>query len=306
MNKFLFYTALAAVTLSSCSQNELIENTLENNKISFGTYNASFARATDTDKDNLSKFNVMAVFDGGVLFNEVATKQGDVFQTTETYYWPTSLDTDKPMNFYAVSTGAEGITLTKADDATAPSFEYTASTTADDQKDVVIATQEVTAKPADGKQPLAFSHALTKINFTLKGNTDKVKYHVTEIKIAAKTSGTYNFADNTWIAETDGEYTYFSGTKGSYDVNGTIGIKKDNNFMLIPQTGATVSVTYSVTKNDIEIATSTTKSFTVSDWGIGNNIRYTVTLTNDATPITFTATVNDWENESSETVIDKK
>ena len=47
----------------------------------------------------------------------------------------------------------------------------------------------------------------------------------------------------------------------------------------------------------ITIYKFTPQVFTLTRWGMGKNIRYTLTLTNNATPIKFTPNVGIWTNE---------
>lgn len=74
-------------------------------------------------------------------------------------------------------------------------------------------------------------------------------------------------------------------------------------FMLMPQddlTGVTLEITYTAAPKDksSEYTWNDTKVVNLTgSWGMGKNIRYTLTLTNNATPIKFTPNVGIWTNE---------
>jgi hypothetical protein len=73
--------------------------------------------------------------------------------------------------------------------------------------------------------------------------------------------------------------------------------------MLMPQddlTGVTLEITYTAAPKDksSEYTWNDTKVINLTgSWGIGKNIRYTLTLTNNATPIKFTPNVGIWTDE---------
>lgn len=208
--KKLFIFALAGLGFASCSDDENVvsEKKQEAGKqaLSFSTYTAGATRAdvVDAAAVKLSGFQVNAVY--GATGSEVMyisndyAKPGvgygadksdaDIFDTDgATYYWPFDIADAKPMTFYAFNT------LT----ATAPAFEgtttanamnvkYTVAGTAATQEDLVVAKAVATAKPTDGVQPLNFTHALSKVNFSFVGADKNTNYTYTVRKIEVITT----------------------------------------------------------------------------------------------------------------------
>lgn len=273
--KKLFIFALAGLGFASCSDDENVvsEKKQEAGKqaLTFSTYTAGATRATDVTSAEVktSGFQVAAWYDGSLYFNagESATVNlaDNICDTDgDTYYWP---------SFSAGNIGFKafnkGVGAAWTADKEYESIDFTVATTAATQKDLVIAYAEASEKPADGVQPLNFTHALSKVNFTFKGaTTDKYTINKVEV-IAAGGAATMAFAETTELA-TDGvdtnqpgsneqndkvnwTYTAIDGAKALvnstgaaqgvlytyYDVaaGAEASTIADQNFMLLPQTG---------------------------------------------------------------------
>lgn len=208
--KKIFFFALASLALASCSQDEefVAEKTNGSNRVgksvlSFSNYTAGGTRGTtkDVNRDYVvdNGFKVSAWFDGAEYFSDNAVNnQGTVDGTAaadaniwdtegNTYYWPT-VSATKAIDFRAFN-NIEGTTPWNWAETTGENahktIQYDIPTTAADQKDLVIAYASATSKPADGVQPLNFTHALSKINFSFKGANEKLKYTVNRVEVIA-------------------------------------------------------------------------------------------------------------------------
>jgi hypothetical protein len=232
--KKIFFFALASLALASCSQDEefVAEKTNGSNRVgksvlSFSNYTAGGTRGTTKDVNRGyvvdNGFKVSAWFDGAEYFSDNAVNnQGTVDGTAaadaniwdtegNTYYWPT-VSATKAIDFRAFNnidpTTPWNWAETTGENAH-KTIQYDIPTTAADQKDLVIAYASATSKPADGVQPLNFTHALSKINFSFKGANEKLKYTVNRVEVIAAgknvvsetaTAPVMTFADQTATA----------------------------------------------------------------------------------------------------------
>lgn len=315
MKKILF-VALAAATMMSCTENEVIENAGNKAAIDFGTVVKNGTRAAVTTIANFETFTVNGYKTEGAMGDAVAlnsnfinnlavSKSGSDWTYTGEYYWPLK----EKVQFFATSP-AQTLKLP----ATGyPTFDYTIKAEAS-QEDLVAANVIDKAKGA-GAVVLPFQHLLTQVNFSIKGKTPDFTYTVAKLVIkGAKNAGTFTFnGANTvggWttLAATTADYT-FEGSKvvapTTADATVEEQFETDGNalFMLMPQTlsNVTLEITYTAapTAKPKEYTYNDTKILSLTgEWGMGKNIRYTLELSNDASPIDFgTPTVGGWTNE---------
>lgn len=198
--KKIFFFALASLALASCSQDEEFvaektngSNRVGNGALSFSTYTASATRANVVDAAAIkaSGFQIAAVYDNALYFNagETAKVSTDVdnlnhelYDTQQdTYYWPSF--SAGAMGFRGFNLGVGATWKNEYHD-----INFTLGTTASSQKDLVIAYDSVSSKPTthgDGVQPLNFTHALSKINFSFAGDKDGNKYTINKVEVIA-------------------------------------------------------------------------------------------------------------------------
>ncbi|MBQ0156028.1 MAG: fimbrillin family protein [Bacteroidales bacterium] len=280
--KKIFFFALASLALASCSQDEEFApekstngSNRANGALSFSTYTAGATRATDVTSADVKTngFQVAAWYDGGLYFEAGETAKvndgvtnGIADTQTDTYYWP---------SFSAGEIGFRAFNLSSDADWNDEynSVKFTVAGAADDQKDLVIAYAEATEKPTDGVQPLNFTHALSKVNFSFKGATaDKYTINKVEVIAAGQDDAVMEFLAVTDLAAdgvdtnqpADGKqenkvkwtFTPIDGTQPLVKKNAaaaanqgvlytyydeTDGVEasamEDKNFMLLPQTG---------------------------------------------------------------------
>lgn len=325
MKKILF-AAMAALAITSCSQNEEIEAPSQKSAIDFTTAVGKAARAADTDNNNFKAFTVNsyitdADYAGGALgaayMNGVAYTGTQGTWKTENktdYYWP-SLTSGSKVQFFAYPTPVDGNITFNADSAW-PTLTFTVADAASAQQDLVVAcATDMTSTSSgvtDGKLTLTFKHILTKINFSV--TIDKnYTYTINSITIngAKGTSGVYTFASDvatgTWSdlgdAPTTG-YSYSINSSATADSNGVIDLSTtDGSLMLLPQSlnGVTIEVDYTTQKNTTELFSGIkTVTLTSADkWEVGKNIRYNLTLPVGAEKISVDTNVSAWEDETS-------
>lgn len=315
MKKILF-VALAAATMMSCTENEVIENAGNKAAIDFGTVVKNGTRAAVTTNANFEKFTVNGYKTEGAMgadvqlaadfINNLELTKTAGWKYTDTYYWPLTGN----VQFFATSP-AQTLNIASAG---YPTFDYTIKAEAS-QEDLVAANVIDKAKGA-GPVVLPFQHLLTQVNFSIKGETPDFTYTVTKLVIkGAKNAGTFTFnGANTvggWttLAATTADYT-FEGSKfvapTTADATVEEQFETDGNalFMLMPQTlsNVTLEITYTAapTAKPKEYTYNDTKTLNLSgEWGMGKNIRYTLELSNDASPIDFgTPTVGEWTDEA--------
>lgn len=181
---------------------------------------------------------------------------------------------------------------------------------------MVIAKATNLLKEANtGGVSLAFAHALTQINFSVK-LTQNFTYKITEIKIEnVANEGTLGFENTTWTSQKGSEAYIYNVTYNSSGYNPketseeTVDFSTaDNALMLLPQSfddssAAAISVAYTVTASNGQTTFTGTKKVALKNstaWGEGKKIRYTLTLPTGADAISFTPTVGGWTDDSRE------
>lgn len=307
--KKILLTAVAALAIVGCSQNEEIENVGQKVKIDVTTAVKGTTRAAVTNNDNFTAFTVsgytVAVADiagSGVgsdayMYKDYTGKKGG-WTTTGDVYWPL----DENMEFFAYPTTLKDKFSTP--EAGYPTLSYGIGAVGA-QTDLVVAHKSVASVPTGGKLELTFKHILTRINFSYEPVDPAYTYTVSNITINGVEGGTatYTFGTNEggWSAGSEAAVSY------SYPISSTPVKGSDNNvyaldtpdgsLMLLPQSVAskTISVTYK-TEKDGHTYFNNTKTVTLgtsAKWEIGKNIRYTLTLPVGAEKVTVDTNVED-------------
>ena len=317
MKKNLLMAITAVMVMSSCSKNEMVDTTVSaNTPIGFSSYMGTTTKGVSLDPASFLEFEVSAYHTTEAITATGAkteyinadkvTKNGNTWASTDTHYWPTTGN----LSFYAYAP-LTYVTYVKATGATMPGITYTSPVAVAEQKDVVVAKAEDKKSATDGSAPVAmtFGHALTKVNFSATGAEAGFTYNVTSLKVAnVKNVGTYTFLTNpAWETTEDAavEYGYFTGKKDVLTTGTKLQDNDDASLMLIPQNASaiTVTVAYTVSKDGVEISNTPAAVTTLAGtWEIGKNIRYNLTLPVNGKKITFTASVENWADETPGTV----
>lgn len=334
MKKNLLYVALATVAFASCSDDVVVDEVASAAKspIAFNMYAAGNTRAvTETLTETLvsNGFKVTAVrkdatdaSSGTVYFKDQtyvytsASSNYDHVGTNTVYYWP---NTSEYMDFFAIYPTTQSFTLATSNlDAT---VAYTAYGDDDFNEDVVTAKKAGEscsghiATVAD--VPLTFGHIKNQVAFSFCTNTsdENLTATVKKVTVTYPNAGTYTYSTGAWTSlsyETTTPKEYYANTTGTaVDRKVTTGTQTyttiGDALALIPAAAAlTVKVEYTVTQtvNSTLVTLSdftgtAAKSFTIEPTTIGKKYRYNVTLPTGLQPITFTATVTGWGDETA-------
>lgn len=324
MKKNKFWLAAMAVTVSmaSCSLEEVMEQP-EPQAIGFSSFVGKPTRAvTEIKKDNLGSFNVYGgyatntdVFNGTVVTSD---DNGNTWKYTGTQYWvpgqsykfaamgPSDIDTKLRFDY------ASGhLTLS----------DYEVTDLATGSKDLVYAEADrTTASPLVEANyaavPFSFGHIMSwiKIKF-VHDLTDKYKITVSDVSVTGvKTKGTFNGTNWTMDSSpSDATFNDQDPNEDSYNqIDKILDANGDNclvDFIAIPQTVATLNISFKLTVQDDQgsyiVGTSDApKVFSATalsgvEWQKDYVYTYTATLDESVLglkPITFTATVNSWTN----------
>ena len=166
MKKILF-AALAALAITSCSQNEIdgIDNGTpkSKNEIGVNTIVKKSSRATVTSNSSFTSFKLHAYI---IKSSDIATSgwgnaymdgieykggQGNWATTSGTFYWPIT-----EMQFFGYT---DDVTYTAPASSSAyPTISYTLPDTPADQKDIIVAYSKDITKPSDNTLNHTFKH----------------------------------------------------------------------------------------------------------------------------------------------------
>lgn len=297
MKKILLAVA-AVATMASCSQNEEFENVGQKAEIKIGT--TAVTRATVMETKDFKTFRAFGyAFGKGTTYGD-ATAGAKILDGTftstdgnawsvvgdEKFYWPA---TDQVI-FFGYSpelSTVNGDVYTYAQGY--PTIKYTVNSTIKDQADFLVAQTAGMTKTSDGTVSLGFSHALTQIEFKLKGDDNTVTYTVTGLTLKGiANSGTYSYEDKVWSVAADVTKDNYSITGLNTTITGTTPVElldKTQLMILMPQvlSGASVEVTYSAKKTvdgkDVILLDNVTKTAAITGtWGVGEKTVYTLVL----------------------------
>lgn len=332
MKKILF-AAVAALAIVGCTQNEEFDNLGNKAEIKVGTVVKATTKAAVTDDTALqgTGFTVYAYNTGdkemaaitadglGTPFMDgVSATYGNNVWTLAggPHYWPLN----SKVQFFAYATDAAATKYEIAAGAIFPSLTYTIDADAAKQKDFVVAKLINQTKTNDAVK-LAFTHALTQVNFSAKGKNDKLKYTITSIGIqGVANTGIYSFADGTWTASgVAGTYTYPTETDAVVQGADYKALDQKNGaLMLMPQAmteNSKIKLSYKVyTVATVDGKVVETLIDEIKDalidldksaaWGAGKKVRYNLTLSSEGATVGFTTEVGPW-NTTDDTPVEK-
>lgn len=267
MKKSLFtgFIALAALTMTSCSNDENMVSIPRDNAIEFGTYVGRDAqtRGVVLNDANLLDFGVYAFYTSGATWTDAAkpnfmydqkverTSTSDPWTYSPKKYWPTK-NTFEYISFFAFAPfhngGDNGIAVESANtDAGTPTLTYTINTDKLDQladftADVIMDESKglADANPDNSNQTVTFDfkHELTRLGITAKLDRDafddgsaynKTKVNIKQIDFTGSgfaTEATYKFAN---VSNAKGAWTYTAAASPLNVVAGATGSVLVNN-----------------------------------------------------------------------------
>lgn len=314
---FLFAAIAAAVSLTSCSDNDDIVSTTSSssetvNAIKFTTDKNVATRATYGEQINsVDKFYVTSQnLDGNTYFENVEFNLSDgVFSSVQPYYWPTS----EKLHFAAVNEPATWGTSTLTGLTGNPSVTFT---NMDSKTDIVAACKKNAQKAL--VTPLTFEHITASSSFSIQPDPEfrDCKYVIKDFRIIAANSGTFNFdlyntLSGKW-SNASGNQKFELGEDGwfPYTIPANVEFGEmfpSEAFFLIPGTTFTVEVEYEIYKNGVLIFDRTGENYAECNISIpvsymGKHTVYDIIMSFDYDePIKFSATVSNWTFNSEQT-----
>lgn len=203
MEKKVLLWLAAAVALTSCSNEEVMEQNLGKG-ISFRT---AVSRATETTIDNLHSFYVTSFIDGDntPYFNDVLYTGSGGYTSTIQYYWPGS----STLKFYAYAPSidelqGDNVTSTRLDNYAGNVKLLQFSPDADIAKQVDFISANATGSKDKNESTgveLEFKHNLSQVAILARNSSDmnNFTYEVKGVKIARiKSLADFDFAANEW------------------------------------------------------------------------------------------------------------
>lgn len=237
------------------------------------------------------QFNVVAQLkksDGNIApryyMNEVATKQGDVWQPSSSiYYWPDN----GLLRFLAwapLDAELDESPVKPSEDVNKTTIKYTVPAELSKQRDLVAAATGYNASPAGGvcaPVSLQFKHLCTavvvKTGATMAPGTIK-SVTVTNVR----NSGTYDMLSSAWtLNDATTSYTVSPNmATGSTTAEGTKLNADDATFMLLPQTlGADSKLEVMFHDNISGRDRLLTASLNGAEWPMGKTVTYRLSIT---------------------------
>lgn len=328
MKTLKFFTILAVLGLTACTQNEI--DTPELNEVGFNAVVRKNTKAIITGgtfTENL-KFKVWGYYTQKGDFSDVAADAAPNFMkgveisyladedkwrnATNHYYWPNQ----GKVGFYAFYP-----------ETTVPAFTWNTGATIADYA-ISPNTQETdlmyayNVGPEQAALPMVFNHALSQIEFRYQTNDT---YADATVKINSITfmnvDLTADFNQNNslatpiagWSKNTDqtSDYSYYAQTSAAAveTAHGTPAATYGAPLLFIPQTAATADVVFTVSMqntDDIEytfniaLNPATANNAAATEWQMGKKYIYTLNFKLDE--INFAPSINDWVEVQVSTV----
>lgn len=210
MNKSTFALAALAIIAASCTKTEVVGSGPETSGsgINFSAYTAKPTKAAQTDvtNDNFSSFEVTAIGNGAIYFDDVTftKKASGIWESENPYFWPAFA-----LDFYAYNTP---VNLDEDDKtgfecsitADGQTIKVTPASALANQEDLVAAkalNQTLALTNSSLATDLTFNHYLTQVIVKAKNSNSTYKVEVDGVKFANLAGeGTYSFSTNTMAA----------------------------------------------------------------------------------------------------------
>lgn len=210
MKQKLFLAAMAAIAMTSCSNDETLEiNTGTRQAIDFRT--AMATRATETTTDNLQKFYVTAFNENklnfpyfeNLEFKRTMEDESTYFTSEDKYYYPGD---GSNLTFYAYAPSAEylGKVETDTENKNLTLKDFSPAEDISDQVDFITAKATGNKDIAEAGVALNFAHRLSQIEIKGKSENTSYNFKVKGIRIGKVCSkASFNFEKATWELSND-------------------------------------------------------------------------------------------------------
>ena len=215
MKKISVIFAALALLAASCTKTEIVSSDVQSSQrgIGFSAYTAKPTKTAQTDvtNNNFDSFEVTAIGNGAIYFDNVTFSKGaSVWESNPLYFWPSYA-----LDFYAYNTPAEGNgTFTRRITTTEPqTLTYSPAADLAKQEDLVAAyagsKSESNATSTNHSLALTFNHYLTQVIVKAKSSNANYKIVVDGVKLANIVgNGTYTFSNNKMTAGSTADAVY--------------------------------------------------------------------------------------------------
>lgn len=220
MKKSFFILAAIALFAASCTKTEVVSNDSQVSQrgIGFSAYTARPTKAAQEDvtTDNFGSFEVTAIGNGALYFDNVTFTKSTVWESATKYFWPAF-----PLTFCAYNTPTAYDNLTQTTGFARAINTTTQTLTVAPAKELAY-QQDLVAAYAEGKKEsdatntynslsLTFNHYLTQVIVKASNASSTYKVVVDGVKIANMApEGTYTFSTNTMTAPEETVNTNYS------------------------------------------------------------------------------------------------
>ena len=210
MKKSFFILAAIALFAASCTKTEVVSNDSQVSQrgIGFSAYTAKHTKAVQTDvtTDNFNSFEVTAIGNGALYFDNVTFTKSTVWESATKYFWPAF-----PLTFCAYNTpsgydtSAQKTGFARTINTETQTLEVKPATELANQEDLVAAyaegKKESDATSTGNSLSLTFNHYLTQVVVKAKCSNSNYIVVVDRVKLANMAGhGTYTFSTNTMTA----------------------------------------------------------------------------------------------------------
>ncbi len=302
MKKSLFMLGAVAIALASCTQNEVVE-VADSRAIGFESFVGKTTKAVsettlETLKSGFSVYGGYATVTNVFAGVTVTSSDGSNWTYSPKRYWVEG----ENYKFAAFAPATAGGNKTfNYGDGHLDIIDYVADI--NNPVDLVYAEYSVTAQASGNSSvSLSFDHIMSWIKIAFVNNFgDGVKVQVTNVDITG-VSNTASYTDKTWSAPTNSADFTAANLVETTD-NGN---KQTIDFIAIPQTVGTLTISFNLTVKDANgttLADNVAKTATLSSqtWNADYIYTYTATLDGETIgleEIKFNPSVDSWTGTS--------
>lgn len=235
MKKIFMLAATAAIALSSCSKNEVLEAATPNDNpntigLSVGTFTTKAGETTTTSLNKSG--NTIKIYSSDPV--DATTPFGTrTFTYSDGDGW--TVDSGKttwsgvgfPLSLFSLNNGASGILLPDdlgPDVSLAAAYaDYTVKATTSEQEDLIYYGAQLAAIPLNGVINATFKHALSRVMMQCQASVsyNTINFYVASVKLvqvdgtskpSIRNDATITWADSSsdLVNDADASYTYFT------------------------------------------------------------------------------------------------
>lgn len=242
MKKISVIFAALALLAASCTKTEVVSSDVQSSQrgIGFSAYTAKPTKTAQEDvtTSNLTSFQVSAIGNGAVYFDDVTfRKNNSVWESTPVYFWPAYA-----LNFYAYNKPANGF-VDRSIAVGSQTLTFIFSIVLTEQEDLVAAYAPNQTQPVSGATDLTFNHYLTQIVVKALNTNPTYSVEVAGVKLAhMKNKVKYTFSSESTEVATDAtDETYSSEFEGNAktltaEAQEVMTASTGNKWYLVPQT----------------------------------------------------------------------